>query len=624
MTNVAGRKAEEARRLERGLIRIRWFGVGLALYLVTQTSHGPAPHPSSVETTVSYGLTLLLALGNVGAWALTRHPRSARSLELLGVAMFVLDTLALLGFAWAGSYDPRNPSWAVLYVLPLEGAIRYGLLGALAAAAVCLVSEIGREAFLAVRFSSPDPVLLLRVYPFRVANVAFHGGLEFVVALVAGLMARSLAHERMRAEESARASQEAADRESSARAELAALNTALLRGVAAEDLDPSLQAMAEAIGRDMDFECFVILLREGNVLVEKGLHGSRALGRPVTFGEGVTGHVAATREPIIVPDVGTFPSYLEVNPEVRSEMAAPMRIGDEVIGVLDVTSPRAGAFGRDDLARLIRLADQFALVTHSNRLLSQQRETVRRLEELDQMKSDFVAITSHELRTPITAIRGYVRTLLDHGDRLSPEQTAGFLATVDRQSARLARLVDDLLLMSKIEAGTVRLAKERVDLTAFLAEVVDGLGQAGREQVRIRLEPEGSTAVMDPHRVDQILRNLLENALKFSDPGAEVALSAVLRGDDVELAVADRGVGIHPEEIGRIFDRFHQAGNALTRGTDGAGLGLYITKRLVEAMGGTIQATSTPGRGSVFVVRIPNAAEAAGMGSDAEPERRAS
>jgi signal transduction histidine kinase len=539
------------------------------------------------------------------------------------MGMFVLDTLALLGFAWAGSYDPRNQAWAVLYVLPLEGAIRYGLPGALAVAGICLMSELAREAYLSIRFATADPVLLIRPYLFDASNVAFRGGLELVVAFVAGLMSRSLAHERERAEASARASQAAADRESSARAELAALNTALLQGVAAEDLDPSLQAMAEAIGRDMDFECFVILLREDDVLVEKGLYASRPLGRPVAFGEGVTGHVAATRAPIIVPDVRAFPGYLEVNPEVLSEMAAPMRIGDEVIGVLDVTSPRPGAFDASDLARLVRLADQFALVTHSNRLLSQQRETVRRLEELDEMKSDFVAITSHELRTPITAIRGYVRTLLEHGDRLSPEQATGFLATVDRQSARLARLVDDLLLVSRIEAGTVRLTQEPVRLAAFLTEVVEGLGQAGRERVRILTEPPDPTVGIDPDRVDQILRNLLENALKFSDPGTEVELAAVLRDGFLQMTVTDHGVGIEAGETGRIFDRFHQAGNTLTRGTEGVGLGLYITRRLVEAMGGTIEVSTTPGRGSAFVVRVPDGAGASEADDDAA-ERRAS
>jgi signal transduction histidine kinase len=622
MVRGAGRRRDEAVRLERGLIRIRWFGVGLALYLVSQSNRGPLPHASSAELGASYAFVALLAAANVAAAAVIRRPRSTATLERLGLAVFAADILALVGLSWAGSYDPAATSWAILYVLPLEGAIRYGLAGALAAAGISFASELVREAAMAARFAEPDPVLMIRAFRFQIESVVYRVGLEFVIALVAGLMARSLARERALAEASARSSLAAAAREASARAELAALNTAILSGVAAEDLDPSLQAMAESIGAGMDFERFVILLREGDALVEKGLHASRELGRPVAFGEGVTGHVAQTRVPLIVPDVGAFAGYLEVNREVRSEMAAPMRIGDEVIGVLDVTSSRTDAFGPEDLTRLVRLADQFALVAHSTRLLSQQRETMARLEELDQMKSDFVAITSHELRTPITAIRGYTRTLLDHRDRLGPEQSMRFLATIDRQSGRLARLVEDLLVVSRIEAGSVGLAEETVPMKAFLSDLVEGLGEGPSDRVRVRLEPPEAVAVMDPHRVEQIVRNLVENALKFSDPTTTVVVSVSVRDSVIEIAVADRGMGIDRTDLERIFERFQQAGPALTRGTEGAGLGLYITKRLVQAMGGTIDVTSLRGEGSVFIVRIPEAVDPHMRAPDAD--RRAS
>src|SRR5207249_10685455 len=133
-----------------------------------------------------------------------------------------------------------------------------------------------------------------------------------------------------------------------------------------------------------------------------------------------------------------------------------------------VESRTPNAFDEEALGVLTRLADQIALVAHSNRLLSQQRETMRRLRELDQMKSDFVAITSHELRTPITAIRGFVKTLLRNRDRLSDDQLTSFMQTIDRQSGRLARLVEDLLFVSRIEAGAVRLAPEPVEAVPLL------------------------------------------------------------------------------------------------------------------------------------------------------------
>jgi signal transduction histidine kinase len=293
-----------------------------------------------------------------------------------------------------------------------------------------------------------------------------------------------------------------------------------------------------------------------------------------------------------------------VDPEMRSEMAAPMRFRDELIGVLDVESRSPAAFNDQSVGVLARLADQVALVAHSNRLLSQQRQTVSRLEELDQMKSDFVAITSHELRTPITAIRGFVKTLLRNQDRLSPEQLTNFMTIIDRQSSRLARLVEDLLFISRIEAGTIRLQMEEVSLGTFLREAVESLGPEGRSRVEVRVFPPDAAAVIDPQRMDQIVRNLVENALKFSPPESSVEVE-VRREGRLELAVIDHGVGIHPEDLPRIFDRFHQAGEILRREAEGAGLGLYITKRLTEAMGGAISVTSQPGQGTRFVVSVP-------------------
>jgi signal transduction histidine kinase len=331
----------------------------------------------------------------------------------------------------------------------------------------------------------------------------------------------------------------------------------------------------------------------------------------VPIGEGVTGTVAAAGRPLIVPDVSAFAGYIVADPEMRSEMAAPMRIGDDLIGVLDVESRRLDAFDQSDLDVLVRLADQIALVAHSNRLLSQQAETVRRLQELDQMKSDFVAITSHELRTPITAIRGFVRTLERNMDRLSAEQVTSFMGIIDRQSRRLAHLVEDLLFVSKIEAGTIRLLIEHVELGHFLRESAESAGPEAKSRVEVRAEPAGATVSIDPQRVEQILRNLVDNALKFSPPEMPVLLEGRVLDDVVEFIVTDHGRGITAEDLPRIFDRFHQAGEVLTREREGAGLGLYIAKRLTEGMGGTIDVSTVAGGGSAFKVRVPLAAAGA-------------
>ncbi|HEV8419813.1 MAG TPA: ATP-binding protein [Actinomycetota bacterium] len=606
----ASKELERARRLERGLIRVRWFAVILGFYLVYQSNSGPPPYASTTVLLLGYAIISGLGVGNLLVWIGVGRAKTLVSLQRLGWGAFLMDAVVIFSLAWTYSYDPKGSVWVVIYILPLEGALRYQLEGAMVTVAITLLSETAREAYLEARFPA---------YSFLLANVAFRVGIQAIIALVAGFMSRSLARQAERATREAHQAEEAARREALARRELAAFNTAILTGVAAEDLDTSIQLMAGAIGRDLEYEAFSILLRDGEELVVKGMYGMPFYGESIPIGKGVSGTVAATGRPLIVPDVAQHENYIVADPEMRSEMAAPMRIGDELIGVLDVESRSSDAFDEASLRVLARLADQIALVAHSNRLLSQQRETMRRLQELDQMKSDFIAITSHELRTPITAIRGFVNTLQRNQDRLTMDQLTDFMQIIDRQSARLARLVEDLLFVSRIEAGTIRFEAEPVDLGRFLSETAESLGPEVRSRVRVEVEPPGATVRTDPHRLDQILRNLVENALKFSPPDTEVRIDAMVRDDWFQLAVTDHGVGIPPEDLSRIFDRFHQVGQVMTREIEGAGLGLYITKRLVEAMGGTITVASVPGQGSTFRIWLPADLKSADGRGQGEP-----
>jgi signal transduction histidine kinase len=605
MLSTGAKEIEQARRLERGLIRVRWFAVALGFYLVTQTNTGFPPYASRTVLALAYTIMTTLALGNVAITILTRRTQTLEGFRRLGLAAFVFDAMAVFATAWVYSYDPRSPTWVVVYILPLEGALRYQLGGALAVVAFTWINEIAREAYLAARFDHPEPLQFIPKWTFQVSNIAFRVGLQAIIAAVAGFMARSLARQRDKAAAQAARSEEVARRETAARRELAAFNTAVLTGVAAQDLDSSIQLMAGAIGRDLGYESLTIMLREGDHLIVKGMYGMPFYDRPIPLGEGVTGTVAATGRAMIVPDVREFPMYIQGDPEMCSEMAAPMKIGEEVVGVVDVESRTPNAFHEAALDVLSRLADQIALVAHSNRLLSQQRESMSRLQELDQMKSDFIAITSHELRTPITAIRGFVKTLLRNRERLSGDQIASFMNIIDRQSERLARLVEDLLFVSRIEAGTIRVQMEEVTFAGFMKDVVDALTPQGRSRVWLDVDRTDLRVVIDPNRTEQILRNLIENALKFSPPDSQVFLTGKVEDGVIRISVADQGVGISKEEIPRIFERFHQAGEVMTREAEGAGLGLYITKRLVEAMEGEISVESNPGEGTTFRVTLP-------------------
>jgi signal transduction histidine kinase len=587
---VKGRDLAQARRLERGLIALRWLVVvfgGVQAALAVRDGA-----PSEYSLPLALGLVAALAVGNTLMSVLVDRATTPGELRRFGLWAFGLDIVVVLGLVWA-SRGPDNETWVVAYILPLEGAIRYGLVGALVPVAITAISEGMREASLADRLGRP----------FHTGSVAFRLAIQLAIAIVAGAMARSLDREAEKARERASSAEEAAAlaessaaRETQARRELSAFHMAILSGLAAEDLDEGLQSMAEAVARELRCEAFGVLLREdgpkGAVLVAKGVHGLLGYERGDRFGPGTpiaelaeAGHAALHADP--------------------SEGFVPLNVGGDAIGLLHERASDPSTMDRERLLVLGRLADQIALVAQAARLRARQEETVRRLKELDEMKSDFVAITSHELRTPLAAIRGFVNTLRRRLDQLSPEEAQEFLAIVDTQTDRLIRLVEDLLVVSRIEAGKLTLRAEEVEIATLIEQVLRGIESGDR--VVVQRDPRTpETLLVDPQRLGQVLTNLLQNALKFSglEPPVDLRIEPVA-DEGIAFAVTDRGPGIPEHERTLIFERFHQMDAASTRRSEGAGLGLYITRQLVDAMGGTIELDSHEGVGSTFTVTIP-------------------
>jgi signal transduction histidine kinase len=594
---TAGRRHRDlgqARRLEVGLIGLRWFVVGFGVLQTVVTLQVRTDAPDYVAP-VGLVLVAALAIANVFVSTLTERAERVEQIRRVGAFAFALDIAILTGLIWTYATRPGDSTWVVAFILPLEGAIRYQLPGALLPVGLALVSQMARELTYQARYSS---------YKANFAAVAFRVGVELVVAVVAGLMARSLRREADKArerawaaEEAARLAEEAARREIAARQEVSAFHTALLAGVAAPDVDSGVRSMAETIARDLGLESLGILLVDGDELVAKGVHGAPGYLAEdrIHLGEQIVGRVAAEGESFVSP--AAFDG--EVN-----EIAVPLKVGNELIGVLHERKT-TGPVSPEELDLLSGLAAQIAMVVHAALLRARQEETLRRLRELDEMKSDFVAITSHELRTPLAAVRGFVNTLRRRIDVLTSAETQEFLGIIDQQTERLIRLVEDLLVVSRIEAGKISFEPEPIEPYGFLERMVKGLGEAAP---RVLLDPAPDLPgrfVVDPHRLDQVLTNLIENALKFSPVETPVTLAAQRRDGSIAFSVADRGVGIPRGERARIFERFHQADAASTRNAEGAGLGLYITKRLVEAMGGTIEVESEIGEGSVFTVLLP-------------------
>jgi signal transduction histidine kinase len=240
-------------------------------------------------------------------------------------------------------------------------------------------------------------------------------------------------------------------------------------------------------------------------------------------------------------------------------------------------------------------------------------EQNERLLEADRLKDEFVALISHDLRTPLTSIIGYVELALD--DDVEPpldEERRSYLAVVSRSSERLLRLVDDLLFVARLQAGRLVLDPVELDIAEIASQAVHE-AQPRAEQKRLRLSFSGSGPVPvqgDRGRMFQLLDNLVSNAIKFTPEGGAIEVSATRTADGALLEVSDTGVGLGPEEIDRVFERFFRSNRAVAGQIPGTGLGLFISKAIAEAHGGRISAKQRGGGGTIFRIELPTETEA--------------
>jgi signal transduction histidine kinase len=230
-----------------------------------------------------------------------------------------------------------------------------------------------------------------------------------------------------------------------------------------------------------------------------------------------------------------------------------------------------------------------------------------RLREFDRLKDEFIAIVSHELRTPLTSVYGAAVTLRQH--QLDEERRNAFLEIISTESARLARLLDDILWVSRLDSGRADTFITRVEPVELVSEVVDATRThlPPGMSIGLRHDPKPSAVAADPDKLRQVLVNLIENALKYSHRG-DVEVSVEPRDGNVRFSVRDHGAGIPIAEQERIFEKFYRLDPNMTQGVGGTGLGLYICRELVQGMHGRIWVDSQPGEGSTFSFELPKAA----------------
>jgi signal transduction histidine kinase len=348
--------------------------------------------------------------------------------------------------------------------------------------------------------------------------------------------------------------------------------------------------------------------------VAAGLQDKWKNAAKLQWGEGIVGQVAASGKPLYVPDTHRV-DFIFFDATVRSLLCVPLMVHERVIGALAVDQDVPDAFTLQDERILTIAASQAAVAIENARLYQDLKERALHLEkayielqEIDRLKDELVQNVSHELRTPLTFVKGYVEMLLDGDMGQINERQRESLSIVAEKTNAITRLVSDIIFLQQIEHESLELAE--LDMAQVVRRAMQS-NQASATAAHLTLTspitPDLAPAYADRDRVNQVLDNLIGNAIKFSPQGGEITVQLEDAGEMLQVSVSDSGIGIPEEQVERIFERFYQVDGSATRKFGGAGLGLAIVKRIVEAHGGRIWVKSQLGRGSTFFFTLPKA-----------------
>ncbi|HEX2222094.1 MAG TPA: GAF domain-containing sensor histidine kinase [Candidatus Limnocylindria bacterium] len=529
----------------------------------------------------------------------------AREVGIVAIGLDIVTVTLAVHFS-ANALD----SYLLYGLVILTVALRFGLAASVWSAIV--VSFM----YVAVTFSASADPRVRELIPVRVAYL-------MTIGVGTGVLSRVVLG---RASENARLAQRLAgeERERAAAREREVLSQ--LQREFVESLDQ--RATAEAIARGASTllgEVTWLCLAEGSngplrlaavagrdpVLAERLRRQLEE--REIRFGEGVAGSAAATATPVLVRDAANEPRSTG-DPDAmestgwRSMVAVPVMTRGIVRGVL--ASASRSPLGEDQLRLAEAIAERAGPALENASLWVDLQRRMDREHEAQRIKDDFLSIVSHELRTPLTSIQGYSQLLegrlLSDPSRYTKE--LGHLQVVRSQVSRMRRLVDDLLDVSRIDRrGGVSVEPARFDLAELVRDAVGRTRRQYGDRVIELRAPEALEVEADRDRIDQVVTNLLDNAVKYSPDGGPVGVLVVGDGREAQVSVSDSGIGIPAEHRHHVFERFYQAdGDASRRRFGGLGLGLYISRAIVEAHGGSISAAANPaGRGTVFSFRIP-------------------
>lgn len=331
---------------------------------------------------------------------------------------------------------------------------------------------------------------------------------------------------------------------------------------------------------------------------------------PVSLDGSIAGAIYRENRPMVIPDVSKDPRWSQkvdeaIEFKTRSILGVPMHdVDQQPVGVLEAINKKGDRpFTRQDAATLTILADIAGVAIEKARLFEELQKANSELNELDQLKTDFIAIASHELRTPLSVILGYVSFLREEAHPSMMEQFDNVLEA----AVHLRGLIQDMLNLRYVDAGQSGLDLTQVNLCQMVPELIndqDETANAKGQSIMISLPDMPMTAEVDLSMMDVVLSNLISNAIKFTPQGGKIEVTLQPNGHEAWLSVSDNGVGIPRDQIDRIFKRFYQVESPLVRQHEGMGLGLAIAKELVELHNGRIWAEILA-QGTKFTIALP-------------------
>jgi signal transduction histidine kinase/HAMP domain-containing protein len=347
-------------------------------------------------------------------------------------------------------------------------------------------------------------------------------------------------------------------------------------------------------------------------LTKSRLNESDTLPSDLARLQSLPGVVLKQQSPVAISNVQIDPRTTDHDffrrHRLFSYLGLPLLAKHDILGVLSFYSKEEREFSQEEMKFINTLTHEAAIAIYNSRLFAQTQEQATELEKSNRIKDEFLSVMSHELRTPLNIIMNYCEVLkMGTFGELTPDQTSG-LDKISAQSEHLLSLINGILEITKIEAGTLTMLKEPVDLVAFMSESQSDYVTPTDGELAVKWDYPSDlpTIITDRMKLKQILLNLVNNAIKFTDHGLVlVSVRVVEQGQMIEIQVADTGAGIPNDQLDCIFDKFRQLDSAATRDHSGAGLGLYIVKTFVDLFAGKIEVQSKLGEGSEFTVRLP-------------------